>query len=146
MMDLHPYLEALPVVVTTVIGTIPITLALAMVFTLLSWRYPCNPVKTLWRRQELVADLCWWFGFPLLARYMNLILLIFGAGVLALVFRVPADRIDLRSAPLSDVPFWAQVVLYFVLSDLMMYWTHRAFHGRELWHYHAVHHSSQELD
>src|SRR5260370_21247474 len=28
----------------------------------------------------------------------------------------------------------------------MNYWIHRAFHGSTLWNYHAVHHSSEDLD
>ena len=37
-------------------------------------------------------------------------------------------------------------MIFLVGSDLMMYWIHRAFHRPALWKYHAVHHSSEELD
>ena len=31
-------------------------------------------------------------------------------------------------------------------SDFLLYWFHRLYHGATLWKYHAVHHSSEELD
>ena len=34
----------------------------------------------------------------------------------------------------------------FLLGDLLGYWIHRAFHSRTLWKFHAVHHSSTQLD
>src|SRR5262249_31281975 len=33
-----------------------------------------------------------------------------------------------------------------ILIDFISYWLHRAFHGRRLWPFHAVHHSSVDLD
>jgi sterol desaturase/sphingolipid hydroxylase (fatty acid hydroxylase superfamily) len=33
-----------------------------------------------------------------------------------------------------------------VLSDFMLYWLHRMFHGGGFWKYHAIHHSSEDLD
>jgi len=37
-------------------------------------------------------------------------------------------------------------VLFLVLSDFMLYWLHRMFHGGGFWKYHAIHHSSEDLD
>ncbi len=33
-----------------------------------------------------------------------------------------------------------------VLGDFLAYWMHRAFHGGRLWRFHAIHHSSRDLD
>ena len=33
-----------------------------------------------------------------------------------------------------------------ILGDFIGYWMHRAFHGRRLWRFHAIHHASQDLD
>ena len=33
-----------------------------------------------------------------------------------------------------------------ILIDFIGYWLHRAFHGERLWLFHAIHHSSVELD
>jgi len=37
-------------------------------------------------------------------------------------------------------------VLFLVLSDFMLYWLHRMFHRGGFWKYHAIHHSSEDLD
>jgi sterol desaturase/sphingolipid hydroxylase (fatty acid hydroxylase superfamily) len=39
-----------------------------------------------------------------------------------------------------------QALLFLVLSDFMLYWLHRMFHGGGFWKYHAIHHSSEELE
>ena len=44
------------------------------------------------------------------------------------------------------MPLWAQAITFLVVSDFLLYWFHRWYHGVHLWKYHAVHHSSQELD
>jgi len=48
--------------------------------------------------------------------------------------------------PLATLPLWLQAIIFLVGSDLIMYWSHRLFHGPTMWKYHAVHHSSKDLD
>src|SRR5215467_6672567 len=48
--------------------------------------------------------------------------------------------------PLAALPLWLQAIIFLIGSDLIMYWSHRIFHGPTMWKYHAVHHSSKELD
>ena len=48
--------------------------------------------------------------------------------------------------PLSGLGFWWQVPVYLLASDFLAYWIHRIFHGVVLWRFHAVHHSSLEVD
>jgi sterol desaturase/sphingolipid hydroxylase (fatty acid hydroxylase superfamily) len=48
--------------------------------------------------------------------------------------------------PLSRLPLWLQAIVILVLGDFIGYWMHRAFHGRRLWRFHAIHHSSVDLD
>lgn len=48
--------------------------------------------------------------------------------------------------PLSRQPVWLQAVQIYVLIDFCGYWTHRLFHRGGWWPFHAVHHSSEELD
>src|SRR5262249_48333149 len=31
-------------------------------------------------------------------------------------------------------------------SDFLLYWTHRIFHRRTMWYYHAIHHSATDVD
>jgi sterol desaturase/sphingolipid hydroxylase (fatty acid hydroxylase superfamily) len=47
---------------------------------------------------------------------------------------------------LSELPLWVQAAMFLILSDFMLYWTHRMFHGSGFWKYHAIHHSSEDLD
>ena len=48
--------------------------------------------------------------------------------------------------PIGRLPYPAQAVLILLLGDLIGYWMHRAFHNGRLWRFHAVHHSSVDLD
>jgi len=89
----------------------------------------------------------YWFFVPVFARVIRIGLLVVGAGV---VFNIhDADELiafyDNGHGPLSLLPLAVQALLFLVLSDFMLYWLHRLFHN-ELWKYHAVHHSSEELD
>ena len=47
----------------------------------------------------------------------------------------------------GSLPYWVQLPLVIVLSDLGFYWTHRMFHAVPwMWRFHAIHHSIEELD
>jgi sterol desaturase/sphingolipid hydroxylase (fatty acid hydroxylase superfamily) len=48
--------------------------------------------------------------------------------------------------PVGGLPVWAQTVTVLVAGDFIGYWAHRWFHGPRLWRFHAVHHSSEEVD
>lgn len=48
--------------------------------------------------------------------------------------------------PLAAQPLWLQTVELYLLADFIGYWMHRAFHSGRLWPFHAVHHSSEDLD
>src|SRR4029078_3610831 len=53
---------------------------------------------------------------------------------------------DHARAPIRPLPYWFQVALYLVGTDLVLYWIHRAFHSSRLWRFHAVHHSTEDLE
>ncbi|HEY3814124.1 MAG TPA: sterol desaturase family protein [Caulobacteraceae bacterium] len=48
--------------------------------------------------------------------------------------------------PQRSLPIWLQVLLVFVVTDVIQYWLHRAFHTSVLWPFHAVHHSAESVD
>ena len=48
--------------------------------------------------------------------------------------------------PLAALPLAAQMIIFLIGEDFILYWTHRLFHRDRLWKYHAVHHSSEELE
>ena len=143
--------EFLAIVITvgqTFEKTIPISLALAAAFTVLTAFWACNPGQPWWRKRDLVTDLCYWFFIPVIARYLRIGLLIVGA---ALLFRITtADGLiafyDNGHGPLAALPLPVQMVIFLVGEDIILYWAHRLFHGQRMWRYHAVHHSSEELD
>ena len=54
--------------------------------------------------------------------------------------------ITTRQTWASSLPVWLQIPLILLLADLLAYWSHRLFHGRWLWPFHAIHHSSKTVD
>jgi sterol desaturase/sphingolipid hydroxylase (fatty acid hydroxylase superfamily) len=60
--------------------------------------------------------------------------------------RVNLDQIMHGYGPASRLPLWLQAAGMLVLGDFLGYWAHRAFHRRRLWRFHAIHHSSTDLD
>lgn len=63
---------------------------------------------------------------------------------------VPAEALRTGAftgfGPLSQQPLWLQAIEIMVLVDFIGYWTHRMFHRGRWWPFHAVHHSSEDLD
>jgi len=141
-------LEVVEMLGQTIAKVVPITVALALVFSVLTHFWACNPGKPWWRKRELVTDICYWFFVPLFARVLRIGLLVLGAGV---IFNIhDADELiafyDNGHGPLSELPLWLQGLLFLILSDFMLYWLHRMFHGGGFWKYHAIHHSSEDLE
>src|SRR6202046_2594449 len=126
----------------TITKVIPITIGLALVFSVLTHFWACNPGTPWWRKRELITDACYWFFVPLFGRVLRIGLLVVGAGV---IFKIhDADQLiafyDNGHGPLSELPLWLQAVLFMVLSDFMQYWLHRMFHGGAFWEYYAISH------
>jgi sterol desaturase/sphingolipid hydroxylase (fatty acid hydroxylase superfamily) len=142
-------LEVLLMCGQTIEKIVPITIVLALVFTVFTHFWACNPeAPPWWRKRELVTDLVYWFFVPLFARVLRIGLLVLGAGF---IFNIhDADALiafyDNGHGPLSQLALWQQGLLFLVLSDFMLYWLHRMFHRGDFWKYHAVHHSSEELE
>src|SRR5258707_1858187 len=141
-------LEVVEMFGQTIVKVVPVTIALALVFSVLTHFWACNPGTPWWRKRELVTDICYWFFVPLFGRVLRVGLLVVGAGVFFKIY--DADDLiafyDNGHGPLSELPLWLQAVLFLVLSDFMLYWLHRMFHRGGFWKYHAIHHSSEDLD
>src|SRR5262245_50119845 len=132
----------------TVVKIVPISIGLGAAFTLLTFLWACNPGYPWWRKRALFTDLCYWFFVPLFARYLRIGLLVFGAAVLFGITSAQGlvEFYDDGHGPLARLPLWSQAAIFLIGSDFMLYWVHRAFHRPPLWKYHAVHHSSEDLD
>jgi sterol desaturase/sphingolipid hydroxylase (fatty acid hydroxylase superfamily) len=132
----------------TVIKNVPISIALAILFTVLTWFWSCNPGKQWWHKRDLATDLCYWLFVPVITRFLRIGLLIAAA---ALILGITTANglvafYEKGHGPLAALPLVAQGVIFLVGQDVIMYWTHRGFHGRRFWKYHAVHHSSEQLE
>lgn len=94
------------------------------------------------------TDAAYWLFTPLVTRAATRIAVAIVAAPLAWAIygRVDRDLILAGYGPLAQLPLWQQAIGILLLGDLVGYWMHRAFHGRRLWRFHAVHHSSTALD
>jgi sterol desaturase/sphingolipid hydroxylase (fatty acid hydroxylase superfamily) len=132
----------------TFLKGVPISIGLAVVFTLLTTFWACNPGRAWWHKRDLVTDLCYWFFIPVITRYLRIGLLIVGAA--ALFHITTAEGLvafyDNGHGPLAALPLVTQMVIFLIGEDIILYGTHRFFHGARMWKYHAVHHSSEELE
>jgi sterol desaturase/sphingolipid hydroxylase (fatty acid hydroxylase superfamily) len=132
----------------TILKIVPVTIGIALVLTALTQWSACNPGRQWWRKREIVTDILYWFLIPLAARFVRIGLLVIGA---SLIFGIHGSD-DLIAfyehghGALSEMPLWVQVVVFVVASDFLLYWIHRGFHRPAMWKYHAIHHSSEELE
>lgn len=112
------------------------------------------PAKRQQRRLRagLSTDLAYWLFTPVVSKMAARLAVIAGVVTLALASgaRLNKESLDWfvfhRSTTISALPGGAQALLALVFGDFLGYWSHRLFHGRRLWPYHAVHHGSTELD
>jgi len=141
-------LSVIEVAGQTVLKIIPVSIGLGIVFAALTHWSACNPGKPWWRKREIVTDVVYWFLIPLAARFVRIGLMVIGA---AYIYGIHGSEAliafyDDGFGPLSALPLWAQALTFLVVSDFLLYWFHRLYHGAKLWKYHAVHHSSTEVD
>ena len=108
---------------------------------------PCNPKQPV-AEKGLLVDAFYYFIIPVFTRFVQLSYITLGV---ALLFHGESDMaiqhyIMHGFGPLGQLPLWAQAAIAFILSDCILYWTHRLFHGHALWRFHAVHHSPTVVD
>jgi sterol desaturase/sphingolipid hydroxylase (fatty acid hydroxylase superfamily) len=99
---------------------------------------------------ETRLDVAYWFFTPLVTRVVTrvsvgvvLVFVALGQGVTLDELRRAATT---RQTWVTSLPLVVQVPLILLLADVLAYWSHRLFHGRWLWPFHAVHHSSRTVD
>jgi sterol desaturase/sphingolipid hydroxylase (fatty acid hydroxylase superfamily) len=141
-------LSVLEVAGQTLLKLIPISIALGVVFAVLTHWSACNPGRPWWRKRGIVTDVLYWFLIPLGARFVRIGLMVMGAALLFDIHGAEAliKFYDNGFGPLAKMPLWLQALTFVAVSDVLLYWFHRLYHGAALWKYHAVHHSSEELD
>ena len=129
---------------------LPITAGMAAVCTGLYFfsSQVCNQGTPWWRNRGLVTDAWYWLIIPFVAPIIRMSLLI-GVAMLMLPFSTEADiknYVEKGFGPLGALPFWGQVAAYLVISDFLLYWIHRIFHGATMWRFHVIHHSAEDID
>ncbi len=132
----------------TLLRLLPYMVAMGVVFTALSWASPCNEGKAWWKKRGLVTDLCYWFIVPVFTRYARIGFTILAAAFLLGITTGPGliKFFEFGHGAISRLPFWLQFGLYLACTEFILYWIHRGFHGARLWKYHAVHHSSEDVE
>ena len=145
---LSEFVAVLQVAGFTLLKIVPITIALGIVFAALTHWSACNPGQPWWRKRQIVTDVLYWFLIPLLARFVRIGLMVMGAAYIYGIHDTDALMAfyDDGFGPLAAMPLWAQAVFFVVVSDFLTYWFHRLYHGGAFWKYHAIHHSSEDVD
>ena len=100
------------------------------------------------RRRGLVTDTAYWLFTPFVTKAITRVCVAAVVIPFALVAYGEVDRTLLEHGfgPAGGLPLWMQAAAILLIGDFVGYWMHRAFHGRRLWRFHAVHHSSVDLD
>ena len=132
-----------PTVQSVLIGFVVLLVA----FRLLQLFRPVERRLALLRR-GFWTDLAYWVFTPLVTRAVTRASVVVAIVAVALLVygRVDKELLLHGFGPASRLPLWLQAPLILILGDFIGYWMHRAFHGGRLWGFHAVHHSSVDLD
>ena len=133
--------------VPNILGVIAAFLVLLAVFRLVELlRAPHRRLPVL--RRGFGTDLAYWVFTPFVTRMVTRLAVGAVIAPIALLAygTVDADLIRQGFGPASRLPLWLQAIAILVAGDFLGYWMHRWFHGRRLWSFHAIHHSSRDLD
>lgn len=125
-------------------------LVMAVVFGLLERFAPAVAGQPRWRRDS-GTDVAYWFFTPLVTKSLTALAIGIALVAVATLHGVPFDREHLEAflAPrgwIAEQPGWLQAVEFLLLADLIAYGMHRWLHRPSLWRFHAVHHSSPQVD
>jgi sterol desaturase/sphingolipid hydroxylase (fatty acid hydroxylase superfamily) len=120
-------------------------LAVALVFIPLESLAGATPSRAR-RRPATVTDTIFWFFTPVVTKPISKAATI----VIPALIGASVDPSLLRWADglqgfWARQPLWLSFVAMLVINDLSGYWTHRLFHTRWLWRFHAPHHSSEQV-
>jgi sterol desaturase/sphingolipid hydroxylase (fatty acid hydroxylase superfamily) len=138
-------MERDPTIASLVVGL----LIVSVVFWIIErWR-PSIPAQRR-TRSDTVTDVAYWFFTPLVTKAVTRVALALVFVAIAVSQGLTFDQLRQAAASrrtwATSLPVWVQIPLVLLLADLLAYWTHRLFHGRWLWPFHAIHHSSRTVD
>src|SRR5207302_171423 len=115
--------------------------ALTLIFWVIEFFWPSIPGQRK-LRSGFGVDVAYWFFTPLVSKAASqlVLLLVLAPLLLLLGHRLEKETILAGYGPILALPRWLQAVIILVVGDFIGYWSHRWFHGRRLWKFHAVHH------
>ncbi|MGZ8828744.1 MAG: sterol desaturase family protein [Thermoanaerobaculia bacterium] len=128
-------------------GLIPLVVALfalSLVFALLERVAGALPSKRLLRRERAV-DFAYWFFTPWVSKTAGLAAAFLSIGAVAGIVCL-AGGSQASPAWFEHQHVALQIVELLVIGDLLGYASHRFFHSRFLWKFHAIHHSAEDVD
>jgi sterol desaturase/sphingolipid hydroxylase (fatty acid hydroxylase superfamily) len=131
-------------------GLIVAFVVLSLLFGLLERLWPARVGQPRWRPDRF-TDLGYWFFTPLVTRTLTQITIVAAVVLIAWQAGVaPLDREHVRDFVAHHrshaLPPGVQVAAILIVGDFIGYCTHRLFHRRALWKFHAVHHGSTQVD
>jgi sterol desaturase/sphingolipid hydroxylase (fatty acid hydroxylase superfamily) len=100
-------------------------------------------------RRGFLTDVAWWAFTPLITRTVTPVAVGLALVPIGLAWGIAPKELGTLAqghGPLAAQPLWLQAIQIFVIGDFLGYWQHRWFHGGWRWRFHAIHHSSTELD
>jgi sterol desaturase/sphingolipid hydroxylase (fatty acid hydroxylase superfamily) len=122
-------------------------LVLGGVFWFFETISPSKPAQQKLRK-DITIDLPYWFLTPIITKTASRVAVIILLLPLIFVFGVEVVQKAVLNGHgfVAQWPIWFQGIVAIVMGDFIGYWIHRAFHVERLWTFHAVHHTSTELD
>lgn len=101
-------------------------------------------------RKGWFTDVIYFFVTPLITKQVIRYAFIIPLVVLVALKLTTADEAKAGLfrgfGPVGAQPLWLQTIEIYVLVDFIAYWVHRLFHRGRWWPFHAVHHSTEDLD
>ncbi len=140
----HPLGNAMNPTIKSVIAGFFILL---VAFRVVEWLLPSAQRLPVLRR-GFWTDLTYWAFTPLVTRAVSAVgmLIVLGPIAYAIYGRIDRNLMLHGYGPVSHLPLWAQAIGILLIGEFIGYWMHRWFHTSRLWKFHAVHHSSVDLD
>lgn len=97
-------------------------------------------------RAGFLTDCLYWLWTGIATRALSGLAVAIALLPLALLYGTNLGGLLRGHGILSLQPLWLQAAAILIIGDFLGYWQHRWFHARPLWRFHAVHHSSREID
>ncbi|HEX4301697.1 MAG TPA: sterol desaturase family protein [Rhizomicrobium sp.] len=128
-----------------IIGLVIAFAVLTVLYAVIARLWPSVPGQKILRR-GFWTDCLYWLWTPIVTKAVTPVAIAIAVLPLIAIFGWHYKTLAQGHGPLAIQPLWLQAIEIFVIGDFFGYWQHRMFHRTRLWRFHAVHHSSSDLD